>query len=196
MGRRSIFLVLAFLAGFAPASALEFSVSGAVLTMSGPIRSGDEFQFEALMRRVPPGSIRIVRLNSPGGRIVPAREIARAIRRNGWTTFIPAGARCASACTGLFAAGTRRHYVGGTFPDGLVPRAGVTGLAYHQGNDPLSRDSNRFSGQATAAMISMYYEFGASAAVSLINRAPPERFWRVSGQTALSLGLATSLSAP
>jgi len=184
-----------FLSG-SPLAALEFSRSGATLTMSGPIRSGDEFRLFEMMRGVDLTSIRVVRLNSPGGRIAPATEIGRYIRKNRWTTLIPAGARCSSACTLLFSSGVRRHYVGGNFADGQVPRNGFTGLAYHEGNAPLSRDANRYSGAATNAMIGMYYEFGTPRAAEPVTKAPPDRFWRISGTTALALGIATSLSPP
>lgn len=39
-----------------------------------------------------------IELNSPGGSLRTAREIARFVRRNGLSTHVRAGGRCASAC--------------------------------------------------------------------------------------------------
>lgn len=179
-----------------PSFAIDVARSGDTLTLSGRIRPGSEFRFLEMARALPPGAIRVVRLNSPGGNIAAATEIGRHVRRQGWITYVAPGARCSSACTVIFAAGTRRHYAGGGGTDGIVPRNGFTGLAYHQGNNSLSRDNNRFSGQATSAMIGMYHEFGSPRAADLVNRAPPDQFWRITGSTALSLGIATSLTPP
>ncbi len=52
--------------------------------------------------------IRILELNSYGGKVEAAFEIAKYIRSAGISTNVRKGARCASACTLLFQAGVRR----------------------------------------------------------------------------------------
>lgn len=66
---------------------------------------------QALAERVlsiePRSSLRI-ELNSPGGSLRAAREIARFVRRNGLSTHVRADGRCASACLLVLQAGVRR----------------------------------------------------------------------------------------
>ncbi len=180
-----------------PSYAIAISKSGNTVTLSGPINPGDEFSFLDFMQ-ANAADIRIVNLNSPGGKIDPAIVMARYIRSHGLTTLLDASrAKCASACTVLFAAGTSRHYMSARgLSDGVFNREGFIGLGYHEGNSPQSRSDNRYSGAATAQMISMYYEFGSANAADLITKAPPNKLYRVSGGTAISLGLATSEQRP
>jgi hypothetical protein len=184
--------------GACPALALDMRVSGSQILLSGNIVDGDEHRFREIMDSPAGANIRVVRLNSGGGKIEPAGQIGRIIRRRGLATLVEAGSsRCGSACTVIFASGATRHYVGADrIQDGEVGRDAYRGLAYHQGNNPLSRASGRFSGQATGAMISWYYEFGSSGARDLPDKAPPQKFYQISGATALSRGIATSLSRP
>ena len=177
-----------------PATALEFSTRGDVMTLRGPIRDGDD----ALFREALGGGVRVVNLNSGGGKIQPASEIARLIRSKGLTTVTDASsALCASACTVIFAGGRQRYYLNaGNLTEGAFSKTNFRGLGFHEGNDPLSREKNHYSGRATANMINMYYEMGISAASSLATKAPPEQYYRISGPTALSFGIATSLSRP
>lgn len=188
---------LALLAG-APAFALDMRISGNTITLSGGIADGDEYKFKELIESPPGQSVRVVRLNSGGGKIAPAGEIARLIRKRGLATLLDAGSnRCGSACTVLFAGGASRHFVNGQgIQDGAVPKSSFRGLAFHEGSNPLSLAKNRYSGRATGEMIGFYYEFGVSAAKDIITKAPPEGFYQISGPTALSLGIATSLARP
>lgn len=48
-------------------------------------------------------------LSSPGGALVPALAIGRLIRENRLETHVPNGARCFSACSLIWLAGTERH---------------------------------------------------------------------------------------
>lgn len=190
-------LIVADLGAF-PALAMDMRVSGREIILSGSIINGDEYRFRELVEDPRNSGIRVVRLNSGGGKINAAGEIGRTIRKRGMATLLDAGSnRCGSACTIIFSAGTSRHYVGGErVPDLAVPRANYRGLAFHEGSSPLSLARNRYSGAATAELIGWYYEFGTSAAKDLATKAPPEGFYQVSGPTALSLGIATSLQRP
>ena len=194
-------LLTVTLFAFSPESAfaLTMTAKGNTAFLSGPIIDTDEFTFKEFINDAAHAQIKIIRLNSSGGRVNPARSMGRLIRSKNLTTFIDAKTdNCASACTLLFGAGVNRHYVNAqAIKDGVFGFKEVTtGLGYHEGNEPLSRDTNRYSGQATANMIAGYYELGVPKAKDLITLAPPNKLYRVSSETALQLGLATSLSAP
>lgn len=178
-------------------SAMDMRISGHEIVLSGSIVDGDEFKFKELVERSGNG-LRVVRLNSGGGKINPAGEIGRIIRKRGMATLVDArNSRCGSACTIIFGSGVSRHYVGAEgIADSLTKPAAYRGLAFHEGNNPLSRASNRYSGPATAALIGWYYEFGISSARSLAIQAPPNGFYQISGATALSMGIATNLNRP
>ncbi|MDR3497067.1 MAG: hypothetical protein P4L82_20920 [Ancalomicrobiaceae bacterium] len=194
--RLAVVLCAMAVAGTLPAHALEFSVSGNVLHMAGPIKSGDGVKFREFYQPLK-GKIRIVDLNSSGGKLDPADEIANVIRADGLTTVIDANRSiCASACTVLFISGVKRHYVNASaIQDGVGPW-GRWGLAFHEGNNQLSMDANHYSGAASALMIADYYSFGVGTAASLLTKAPPEKLYYVSPATAQSLNIATSVSPP
>lgn len=191
---RSLLVGVVVAAGLSTAQALEMRVSGNQILLSGTIQAGDEFKFKELVDGAG-GKIRIVRLNSGGGGVEAAGQIGRIIRKHGMTTIVDAAAsRCGSACTIIFGAGASRHYLNATrMADGPVSPKAYRGLAFHEGSSPLSRAAHRYSGPATAAVIGWYYEFGISAARSLATQAPPNGMYQVSGATALSMGIATSL---
>ncbi|MCA0401062.1 MAG: hypothetical protein LCH38_09630 [Proteobacteria bacterium] len=195
---RGAALSLALALGVGNAQALEMKISGPVISLSGPIRAGDDEIFKELLKSPAGANVRVVRVDSNGGFVRPAAEIGRLIRKHGLSTLLDArSARCGSACTLLFAGGKNRHFVNGqAIKDGPVRIRDYRGLAFHEGSSALSLASNRHSGQATAQMVAFYHEFGVSAARNLITQAPPEGFYQISGPTALSLGIATSTSPP
>jgi hypothetical protein len=80
--------------------------------------------------------------------------------------------------------------------DGAVAPKETRGLGYHEGGSPHLLQPNRYSGNATAFMIALYYEFGSREAASLATKAPPNMMYLISGRSALDKGLATSLSPP
>ena len=183
-----------------PASALEISARGADVFLSGPINLGDHAKFESFMLANKGRGFRIVHLNSPGGWSGDMREIARDIRRAGLDTAVDGSrAVCASACTVLFAAGVRRFYYNADkVPEGVRKADMSPGLGYHGATN--SRATIVMSGQGPGAgmqqIINMYYELGSSAAASLATEAEPSELRKINGRTALSLGLATSLTRP
>ena len=191
-------LVFAYLT-IQPSLALEISKKGETVFLTGSIKDGDEINFKEFLSDPSNATIRIIRLHSTGGKVIPARDIGRIIRSKNLATFVDAKTdNCASACTVIFGSGVKRHYANGqTIKNGVYGFKDLTiGLGYHEGNAPLSRDSNRYSGQATADMIAAYYEFGVKGATDIITLAPPNKLYRISSQTALNLGIATSLSVP
>lgn len=161
--------VAAFIGWGGEAAAVEFLQKGVVLAIGGPIRNGDQYLLRDYLARPEAGQIKIVYLSSTGGFIFPANEMARTIREKGYATVVDAArGQCSSACTGLFVAGTRRYYLNAGFADG----------------------------DATAAMINMYYEMGVPGAASLMTGSEFRGVHRLSGKTALALGIATNLSLP
>lgn len=175
------------------AHAIEISHNGSTATLSGPIRDGDQFRLREFLATPEGRQVKMLRLTSPGGRVFPAREMARDIRSAGLVTIVDASRdSCNSACTGLFAAGVRRLYLNAGFEDGAAVK---TGLGFHEGNAPQQSGGRGYSGPATADMNNIYYEMGVPGAASLITKATFNRMYKISGQTALSLGIATSLSA-
>jgi hypothetical protein len=191
--------LLVTLAWSQPLLALEFSKKGDTVIVSGSVRGGDDAQFRDFMAEPGNATIKIVRLNSTGGMVIAARDMGRIIRAKNMITFVDGKSdNCASACTVIFASGVKRHYANAQgIKDGVYGfKDNPVGLGYHEGNQPLSLSSNKYSGQATADMIAAYYEFGVKDAKDVITLAPPNKLYRISAQTAANLGIATSLSAP
>lgn len=177
------------------ASAAEVTRRGATLYLSGAIRFGDEHKLEQALSVAGLPKATTLYLDSPGGFIRPTRDMAREIRRAGLVTVVDgARASCASACVGLFAAGVRRHYVNAAaIRDGAGP---ARGLGMHESSAYDRAGRMNYSGGGTAEMIDIFYEMGASGAADLMKRAPYTGLFRLSGATALGVGLATSLSPP
>ncbi len=193
---RRLFLPLFCLMFSLPAEAVQLTQRGTVISLSGRIENGDQYLIKDFLATPSGRQARIVYLDSPGGFVQAAREMAREIRAAGLTTVVDAArARCHSACTGLFTGGVRRHYINsGRLQDG---EAGLKpGLAFHDGSSINQRGQRDFSGAGTAGMINTYYEMGVGAAASLVQKASFKQLYYISGETALSLGIATSLAAP
>jgi hypothetical protein len=191
-------LAASALAGLAcaPASALEFSLRGNAVYISGPVKLGDNAKFDDFMAQPGAASARVFHVNSPGGSIGNALHIARAIRKRGAATVADGRGICESACTVMFAGGVSRHYVNA---GGLQDRLGGSrgGLGFHEGNNSNADGRGRqYSGGATAGMINAYYEFGVGGAAQFATKAGFKGMYRISGPTALSSGIATSLSPP
>jgi hypothetical protein len=78
---------------------------GPGILLSGEIALGDEAVFRALAEKLPKAT---VLTTGPGGRVYPALTIGNEIRARGWSTLVPAGASCASACSMIWLAGQTR----------------------------------------------------------------------------------------
>ncbi len=193
-------IAAAFAASLAPAHALDISARGADIVLTGPIALGSHAKFERFLLENPGKVFRVVHLNSPGGWSSDTREIARDIRKRGLSTAVDGGrAVCASACTVLFAAGVKRHYHNASAVSEGVRKADLSpGLGYHGAQNSASTILMAGQGPGTGMqqIINMYYEMGSSAAAGLANNAEPSQLYKINGSTALSLGIATSLSRP
>ncbi|MDX1010506.1 hypothetical protein GOE08_27115 [Sinorhizobium medicae] len=84
---------------------LSVSVDGSTARIDGEITPEVAAGFAALVGR--PG-LKSVSLNSPGGRVFLALEIARAIKAAGLNTIVPSRDECHSACAFIFLAGSER----------------------------------------------------------------------------------------
>ena len=82
------------------------SVHGAEIRIEGPITQGAEESFIQQIRTH--SGLETVSLNSPGGSVFSALNIARAINSAGLNTSVPKGDECHSACSFIFLAGRER----------------------------------------------------------------------------------------
>jgi hypothetical protein len=196
---RRLILALAALAA-ARAHALDISARGPDIFLTGGIELGDHAKFERFLAENRGKTFRTVHLNSPGGWSGDMREIARDIRRRGLNTAVDGSrAVCASACTVLFAAGVQRHYFNADrVPEGVRKADRSPGLGYHGANNSASTIlmARQSPGAGMQGIINMYYELGSPAAAGLANKAEPSQLYRINGRTALSMGIATSVSRP
>ena len=179
--------------------ALEIGIKGDTVFLTGLVVAGDQYNFKEVISDPVNSNIKIVKLNSQGGKTFVSIEIGRMIRDRSLITFVDAKSdNCASACTILFSSGVRRHYINAEFiKDGVYDKKMLkTGLGYHEAHSTLSLQSNHYSGQGTAEEIAAFYEFGSKNAVNLVTLAPPEKLYKISAKTAIELGLATSLLSP
>lgn len=195
---RFVVLILGALSGVlcvcAPAQSFTLTVSGSVSTFTGHISPGDGKSFRELLNAPRPQPIRVLYLQSGGGSVSDGIEIARAVRRAGLVTAVDAsGATCGSACTMIFIAGVRRHYVhGDSVREGF---SSMTGLGFHRAHKGGNYNALLSSGD-TDRMCALYAEMGVPRACDLVMGASFGPQFRPSGETALKLGIATSLEAP
>lgn len=189
---------LAGLAG-GEAASMTFAVRGDHLVATGPIKPGTGNDFVAFLARPEIAAVRVVELDSSGGRIGDAGRMARLIRGKKWATLVDASrANCASACTILFAAGVRRHYVHAeTVADGVFTlKENRRGLGFHEAHRDDSTEPAHFSAASTATVTRLLHELGVDGAVAFVAKATPDLMYRISAKTALDKGIATSLRAP
>ena len=180
------------LCGFG-AQACEISLAGKALWLRGHIDAGDQLKFRDLIDSAGVGRVSAVHLDSPGGDIYSAGEIARQIRTAGLSTVVDASQhKCASSCTIIFVGGVRRVYLNANRVGGLSDGRGFKGLGFHEGALAGQFGVDSYSGAATALMISLYQELGVPGAANLVERASPEAIYGLSGPMAMRLGIATS----
>jgi hypothetical protein len=84
---------------------IERSADGRSVVLAGVIDFGATRRMRELLEGSP--GIRLIRLESPGGRVAEARGLARLIERHGLDTV--AEGDCTSVCTLVFVSGQKRH---------------------------------------------------------------------------------------
>lgn len=77
-----------------------------VIFIEGEIRSGDEGHFRRLALS---SDNAVIILAGPGGALVPALEIGKAIQVKGFATYVPDETQCTSACALIWVAGSPRY---------------------------------------------------------------------------------------
>jgi hypothetical protein len=80
------------------------------ILLSGVIVPGDEATFHALAATL--GDALVI-TTGPGGSVGPALAIGSETRARGWSTLVPEGTRCASACSMIWLAGQTRMLASG-----------------------------------------------------------------------------------
>ncbi len=107
-------LLAALMAG--PARAADFErvelpgAQGTGIKLSGIIVPGDEAAFAAISAGMPRA---VLLTTGPGGSVGAAIAIGTALHNRGWSTLVPAGAICASACAMIWLAGNHRMLADG-----------------------------------------------------------------------------------
>jgi hypothetical protein len=149
----------------APPPTTEFDIpyqvrlqsDGTVLEVSGSFSWALPQNFQAILAAAP--DVRVVRLESPGGHLQPALQIATIIQQRGLDTYV--GRLCASACTIAFLGGRQRW---------LAPDAR---LGFHQAYAP------GFLPEQANAFLQMAYEKFAvpSPFIAHVLRIPHTALW-------------------
>ena len=81
-----------------------------VIILDGPIEAESMLDFKSVIAAME--EVKTVVLNSPGGQVVAALEIAKVINDRNLMTFVAEGSDCASACSILFFSGQQRVALG------------------------------------------------------------------------------------
>jgi hypothetical protein len=138
-----------------PDYAIRVMRNGTELEIAGGFKYGLADDVAKLMRDSP--QVKVVHLNSVGGRLGEAKTLARLIRTKGLTTYT--SSRCVSACTIAFGAGRERWI-----------KAGGDRLGFHRGS---------FAGQevSDAMRMALLEEGYERAFVDLAVSYPSDKMW-------------------
>ena len=151
-------------------------INGTEAEISGGIKFGLTSDFEKMLNASP--GIRVVHLDSVGGRIGEAQRLNTLIRDRGLDTYVEAG--CLSACTFAFVAGRQRTL-----------RKGAQ-LGFHRGS---FAGEDEVDGYGPGVARSIYIAAGISGA--FIDKALATRnedLWRPSEAEVLAAGVVTGIS--
>ncbi len=144
---------------------------GTVVQLSGSFSWAVPQNFEAMLAQAP--NARVVRLESPGGHVRPALEVAAIIHARGLDTYV--GGFCASACTLAFLAGRQRWV------------AAEARLGFHQAYAPGVPPE-----QFDAPLHAAYARSGVPEAfIAHVLRTPPRELWYPTTQELRASGLVT-----
>ncbi|MHC2299170.1 COG3904 family protein [Rhizobium mongolense] len=159
-----------------PPNELKLLGGGTELSVFGGIKYGLSNDVEQLLRAAP--GVTVIHLTSSGGRIAEAGKLFKIVRDRGLETYV--SNECSSACTLVFAAGTRRSLLEGAR------------LGYHGPSFPgLDEAELRAFAEEWAKM---YRETGLNR--NFIDRAlavSPETMWYPSADELLQANAITSV---
>ena len=132
-----------------------------VVMLEGPLVGNDDDQFVAKTAALPSA---FVAFSSDGGSLVAGLRIGEAIRRMGFSTIVPDGRHCASACAFAWLGGIERFI-------GTDARIG-----FHAAYNPAS---DRESGVGNALVVPYLTKIGLpyEAVMYITQAAPNEMTW-------------------
>jgi hypothetical protein len=149
---------------------------GHSLLLVGTLGSGSAQRVRQALAAAP--GVRVLHLNSRGGRLYEGRAIAQEVRRRGLDTFVEA--QCASACTFVYLAG---HDRGATTEARIGFHSASIGGAEH--SDP----------EGTQEMLSAYRAVGLSSAfLARVQATPSSQMWYPTRDELLDNGIVTRVS--
>ena len=156
---------------------INVATNGLSVIIVGALREGSAAEIRKILDAAP-GAKTLV-LNSNGGRLLEARQIARIVQNRHLDTYVED--QCVSACTYVFLAGRERA---------ATPNARI---GFHQpsfpGYDAVAERS------ATQEMLDVYRTAGLPEAfVQRIGRTPPEDMWYPSRDELIDAHVITRVS--
>lgn len=147
---------------------------GQELEFSGPVRFGAAKEFESFLNAL--GALKVVHLDSQGGRILEAQKMADMIKQRGLNTYV--ANRCLSACTIMFLSGRERYI------------SEVGKLGFHQPDFPGMSDEDRRD--AIAKEERRLRDLGVSESFARrANAAAPSSMWYPSARELLAEKIVT-----
>ena len=176
------FMLLALLAMTIPANAASITVlplgqnKPSLVLITGTLDLADKDEF---LRQIAPLSSAIVSFSSDGGSLIAGLQIGEIIRLKNFSTLVPEGAQCASACALAWLGGTRRL---------MGSRAQVGFHAAYDGQTHQVTSSGNALVGAYLNKIGLPY----SAVVYITSAAPDSITW-LSKSDAEKLGIEVSL---
>jgi len=156
---------------------IKVSVNGQSVIVIGTLREGSAAEVQKILDAAP-GATSLV-LNSNGGRLFEAQQLARAVRNRNLDTYVED--RCVSACTYVFLAGRNRA---------AAPNARI---GFHQPSFPgLDTDTQR---SMTQDMMDVYRSAGLPEAfLQRIGRTSPKDMWYPTREELIDSNVITRMS--
>jgi hypothetical protein len=152
---------------------------GRELELAGELGFGVGEDLEAVLAST--SRVRVLHLDSPGGRVFEGQRIAGIVARRGLTTYV--AHRCESACVHAFAAGAER----------LVSTGAIFGLHQATGAGMTSVARDRSSRQEVEFLVARGVDRGFAERGY---RTPPEDIWHPARAEVLTAKLATREARP
>ena len=139
-----------------------------VISISGELSEGDTDGFKAIVKSANDAGkfVSSVRLNSPGGSLLEGVQLAEIVKFAKMATNVGQGAKCASACFLVFAAGETKFA-------NYTAQIGVHGASDQSGQETTQ------SGAATVSMARIAKELGVPSAIigRMVVTPPNEMVW-------------------
>lgn len=159
---------------------------GGILMLEGTIEPGSASRFISEVE-ARGEYVETVALNSPGGSVNDALEIAALLRERGFSTEVASGNFCASSCPLIFAAGVERLAGGGAV-------IGVHQAFAGGANLPGAAQAMSDAQSTTARIVRHLDAMGISAQVWVhALETPPDRLYYFTSDELIDLKLATDI---